>query len=183
MGASKPCTVFPEEPKCYVCDKVFTFCHNMLQHLKTVHKLKGQGTRHNCYQCSDSFSAPSELLRHVTDIHHFQLVVVHLRFESEDAFSTWKQDEEAKWCSKYVCNTGAKPLVDGSMRQCFECHRSGKMKASRGKGERMMKSQGSCKSGKKCFATMTVTTQGKAKEVIYQKQHCRHGHWTPNADR
>lgn len=63
----------------------------------------------------------------------------------------------------------------------YFCHRSGQARPSQSKGLRLMKSQGSCKTGRTCLSFMTVTRDNSAESpasitlnVAYQRNHYGH---------
>ncbi|KAJ4432882.1 hypothetical protein ANN_21521, partial [Periplaneta americana] len=89
-------------------------------------------------------------------------------------FSIWKANEEKEKRAHFVTHTGAKRLVDGTIRWYYVCYRSATFQ-SKGKGSRQLKSQGSCKIGHSCLATMEVTENLNAEiHVTYFSAHYGH---------
>lgn len=61
-------------------------------------------------------------------------------------------------------------------RYFYACHRSGKYSPKvRGPRQRMMKTQGSCKMGIMCTASISVTVNQTHVSVIYCPHHYGHG--------
>ncbi|XP_077542029.1 uncharacterized protein LOC144154804 [Haemaphysalis longicornis] len=94
-------------------------------------------------------------------------------------FDKWRLGEEESQRCRFVKQHGASSVAGGKLRTYYRCHRSGTAAPRRGKGVRLMKSQGSCKSGKICLASITATTNadgtpGASVEVSYQKHHYGH---------
>ncbi|KAH9383965.1 hypothetical protein HPB48_025942 [Haemaphysalis longicornis] len=94
-------------------------------------------------------------------------------------FDKWRLGEEESQRCRFVKQHGASSIAGGKLRTYYRCHRSGTAAPRRGKGVRLMKSRGSCKSGKICLASITATTNadgtpGASVEVSYQKHHYGH---------
>lgn len=89
------------------------------------------------------------------------------------AFSIWKAALENETCSHLVASTGRKQCRPGTFRRYLHCHRSGSFE-SISTGQRQLKSNGSCKIGKHCFAMLEVTEEKDRVLVAFQKQHYGH---------
>ena len=88
-----------------------------------------------------------------------------LSFEDLTQFNEWKLQEEKQSKSHYVQNSSVK-LYSGTKYWYFYCNRSGAHRF-RGKGKRIIKSQGSCKIGSTCIAHMKVM-----EDTTTARSHC-----------
>lgn len=88
-------------------------------------------------------------------------------------FLLWK-DKEEKEANAHFTNQFGSRQQKNAMVTIYHCHRSGKY-TSKSKGKRQLKSQGSCRSGSDCPASMRSTLkQDGSVSVEYQKEHCGH---------
>lgn len=195
-------TDFSDKYVCFLCEKNFSTRPNLLKHARNVHKVEPATTR--CFSCdscaTSNFSTLEMLLRHHEVQHNFTRDVIQKSFSCIDGkhtsqmlkikckknvqtkysdschtadFITWKEQEEKTSNAHFVKSTGAKRLPDGTVKSYFLCHRTGIFKPE-GTGKRQLKSQGSCKIGKHCFSSMTLSESNGKIKVAYQKNH--HGH-------
>lgn len=76
--------------------------------------------------------------------------------------------------SSFVARFGTKRLKDGAAKTTFVCDRSGSS-ASKSKGKRLMKSQGTCKKGNYCTSAIDLHQEERGIcRVIYYKTHFGH---------
>ena len=71
-------------------------------------------------------------------------------------FLSWKQDEETKSHSNYVQMCAPRTSTE-YRHNYYYCNRSGKY-CAKGKGKRLLKVQGSCKTGRNCLAHIKAVT-------------------------
>ncbi|XP_023232229.1 uncharacterized protein LOC111632094 [Centruroides sculpturatus] len=88
-------------------------------------------------------------------------------------FFVWKDKEEKLVKSSFVSRNGPTTLSDGRIKKIYTCHQSG-IYVPKGCGKRQIKSQGSCKSGKICLASIEVSIRSNSIRVKYHKNHCGH---------
>ena len=104
--------------------------------------------------------------------------MLHVEFEE------WKKNFERESCSYFVKSSGNK-ISGSSKRSYFYCNRSGTFQ-TRGKGKRMIKSQGSSKLDTYCTASIQLSYQpGGSIKAIINKTHyghtCSLGHTLKNS--
>ena len=86
---------------------------------------------------------------------------------------SWKAEEEENTKSSFVTKVGPKKLANGIIKRYYSCNRSGTF-TSKGDGKRRLKSQGSCKTGKLCLASMEVVVTSEGVTLTYHSSHCGH---------
>ena len=106
-------------------------------------------------------------------MHHKEEDIKCFKFPNFSDFIVWKGEEEAKTHSNYVlmCAPWTHQL---KQHNYYYCNRSGKY-VSKGKGQHIMKVQGSCKTGKNCLAYMKTVTDIENGSVQVQYYSC-HNH-------
>ena len=100
--------------------------------------------------------------------------VKSLSFENMEAFVEWKKITEVETKSYYVKKSGNK-ISSNNEYFYFYCNRSG-IFAPRGRGKRVMKSQGSSKCGKVCSSYIKGCQGTTTLHVLveYCSSHCNH---------
>ena len=84
----------------------------------------------------------------------------------------WMAEEEKKSVSRFVMHRGVVRTKNTSTRHYY-CHRGGSFQ-SKSTGARRLKSQGSCKTGISCPASIVVVAKDGVYAVTYHPTH--HGH-------
>lgn len=90
-------------------------------------------------------------------------------------FEEWKDKVEEESCSYFIKRRRVRKMM--VTRQYYDCNRSGVFKKRRGDGIKRMKSQGTCKIGKKCQAKIIVH-QNMTDGSVSVKYHSEHNHET-----
>lgn len=177
VGDAKKLGKLPK--KCFLCNRNYASQFTLNRHLTTQHKVKiTPGNRVlQCPvdKCLRSFNYMGALRTHLKEFHHINLCDgVLLQFPTLEAFLTWKTEEEKRTHTKFVRPHGKYKRHDGAEVHQFYCHRSGYYN-SEGKGIRKLKSQGSCKMGSVCPATITAykLPMGTV-DVKYHSTHVGH---------
>ena len=113
------------------------------------------------------------LSKHLEQQHEIEVCQQQLSFKTFDEFTRWKVTEEDKCNSYYVQQTA--PKVYGTTKHLYlYCNRFGSTRF-RGKGERHIKVQGSCKAGKTCIANMKIKEDVTGKVIVdYCSTHTGH---------
>lgn len=89
-------------------------------------------------------------------------------------FNIWKKEQENSLNSIYVQESGSR--IHGNIsKKYFYCHRSGVF-TSKGKGQRALKVQGSCKINSFCTAHMKVSEDIETGEVFVNYCDYHTGH-------
>lgn len=175
--AKKTATV--GQHRCPVCDKVFAKRHSVVRHAQSVHLIVLKNMKKSTFKCDQchrpAYCHRHRLLQHLTYEHGFAPRYEELKFRSRDEFLAWKDEEEYREKVHFVTPSSHKEIFGGHLKRYYNCHRSGMFVAS-GNGKRKLKSQGSCKVGTHCMATMTTieTKETGAVSVVYQKEHYGH---------
>uniref|UniRef100_V5H786 Putative zinc finger transcription factor protein 17 n=1 Tax=Ixodes ricinus TaxID=34613 RepID=V5H786_IXORI len=165
--------------RCPVCDKVFANRHNVVRHAQSVHSIVLKNLKKATFKCDQchrpAYGHRHRLLKHLTYVHGFAPRYEELRFRSRDEFLAWKDEEEYREKVHFVTPSSHKEIFGGRLKRYYNCHRSG-MFVARGERKRKLKSQGSCKVGTHCMATMTAieTKETGIVSVVYQKEHYGH---------
>ncbi|CAN7988836.1 unnamed protein product [Ixodes hexagonus] len=173
----------PDQPaarsphQCIVCDKVFATRYGVVRHALKAHSvdMKKKAT-FKCDQCHRAaFGHRNRLLSHLSYEHGFVPNYQELKFRSREEFLAWKDEEEYREKVHFVAPCSHKVLYGGRLKRYYLCHRSG-VYVGRGSGKRKLKSQGSCKVGTHCMATMVTIEMPDtgSVSVVYQKQHYGH---------
>lgn len=77
--------------------------------------------------------------------------------------------------SSFNAATGKRQCASGVVKHYFYCHRSGTYEcAPVDQRQRRKKTQGTCKIGKYCFASLKATERDGKVLVIFQKKHYGH---------
>src|ERR1043165_9172180 len=84
----------------------------------------------------------------------------------------WKAEQERKDMSKFVLIRSASQ-TKGTLTWQYECNRSGSY-VPKGSGKRRVKTQGSCKSGSRCPAMVTIIKRDGWYHVTYYPMHYGH---------
>jgi hypothetical protein len=122
------------------------------------------------------FSTIQSVVSHLQQEHHIEVINQTLSFKNSTAFNEWKLQEEKKCKSYYVQNSSAKSY--GSTKYTYlYCNRSGAGRF-RGKGKRIVKSQGSCKIEKTCIAHMKVMEDTTTGQVVVEYCPTHNSHST-----
>lgn len=141
---------------CKVCGASFQHNRSLRRHVSKKHPTTSleeiapaQVKHFLCELCSKQFLKESRLQSHVESDHsRSEHSVSKLNFESYESFMLWKTQEEQTKLACFLKNktrTGKHSVLT----HYYICNRSGDYVAT-GKGERLLKTQGTCKIGKTC---------------------------------
>lgn len=90
-------------------------------------------------------------------------------------FSVWKDNMERETCSSFNVSTGKRQCASGAVKHYFYCHRSGSYEcAPVDQRKRRKKTQGTCKIGKHCLASLHAKEEDGKVFVTFQKKHYGH---------
>lgn len=90
-------------------------------------------------------------------------------------FSVWKDNMERETGSSFNVSTGKRQCTPGAIKHYFYCHRSGNYKcAPVDQRKRRKKTQGTCKIGKHCLASLQAKEKDDKVFVTFQKKHYGH---------
>ena len=128
--------------------------------------MNGTQLKRNCIR----FLTRRDAIDHLNVVHHQTNSIQYLEFSTFSDFLHWKQEEETTIHSNYVQMCA--PRTSAVCRHhYYYCNRSGKY-VQKGKGQRIIKVQGSCKSGKNCLAHIKVSDNGTGLvKVEYYNSH------------
>ncbi|VVC45033.1 Zinc finger C2H2-type [Cinara cedri] len=145
----------------------------LTRHIKNVHMNENDGIFNvSCVFC-DHQCSKSNLSTHYVLCHQTEITSEKLKFDSLDAFFTWKYEVEDQDISRFVKARSTYVGASGSKHLFFKCHRDGKYKP-KGKNIRKLKSLGTNKIGSHCPARMDVMVEGNLVSVLYIKTHVGH---------
>ncbi|XP_077525913.1 uncharacterized protein LOC144137798 isoform X3 [Haemaphysalis longicornis] len=162
---------------CPHCGRRSTSKGGLKKHIQNIHKLDlpvSRQRKYDCDECSEAFCSLNRLKGHYEQAHNYRPVYEERRFRTMAAFKTWKQRMESETGSRFIAQSAAKksPLSRGKVLY-LACCRSGHFK-SHSTGKRKLKSQGSVKCGRRCFASMTVVEKETGVSVVFQATHRGH---------
>lgn len=155
------------KPICNFCEKSFSSKKNLSKHIRYVHKISNSVST-SFFICKENVCSEKYISskQHLSKVHNFHFVSSELEFENMGEFNTWKSSYEETDSSNLSKSTGIKLLKNGYKKYFFCCNRSGIAKLKKNT-DRI--SQGSCKLGFNCAATIILTEKpnGKIDCVLY----------------
>uniref|UniRef100_A0A1X7VUM5 C2H2-type domain-containing protein n=1 Tax=Amphimedon queenslandica TaxID=400682 RepID=A0A1X7VUM5_AMPQE len=136
---------------CDHCSNTYRHKSSLYRHIKTDHAKENfqSGTIKCTEGCSEKFRTSDDLIKHLCIKHNKSINIIHKSFSTLHEFIKWKESFEENARSSYVLHCAPKCHSDSSY--ISYCNRSGKY-ASKGKGVRELKMQGSSKIGTHCPA-------------------------------
>ncbi|XP_067134135.1 uncharacterized protein [Centruroides vittatus] len=166
---------------CNICEKEYKAKKSLIRHQRLLHNVVTcqLGKNLPCpfslsEECLNLACVSIESLRqHCIEKHGYEECEEQLTFNDMSEFFVWKDKEEKLVKSSFISRNGPTTLSDGRIKKIYTCHRSGNY-VPKGCGKRQIKSQGSCKSGKICLASIEVFITSNSIIVKYHKNHCGH---------
>ncbi|XP_018318469.1 zinc finger protein 84-like isoform X2 [Agrilus planipennis] len=171
---------------CGNCNKKFLYKTCLVRHIKSCFSSENKnnksclrvltpGNRLICPQedCGEKFLKYVNLRQHLMVQHDTNIEFEDLTFNSTSDFKKWKDQVEQETQSHYTLDTGLRPLINGTSKKTYNCHRS---YTKRGKSKNI-RTYLTTKMGRACPSRIEVIFENDEQSTLsvkFWKTHCGH---------